>query len=107
MLGTPDNDPSLLVLVEDDFDPADFDFEVINGRWEGKFTNGHISVFGCPSGDWSDLGVTHILSEDQHRLRGKDSWDYQTVFDNWDNPNYVGPEWITPHWPDMDDDIAF
>ena len=107
MLGTPGGRPSLLVTVKDDFDPANFDFNVINGGWEGKFTNGHISVFGCPSGDWYDLGVTHILIEDQDRLRGEDRHDYETVFNNWNNPNYVGPVWKTVKFDDMDDDIAF
>ena len=48
-----------------------------------------------------------ILTEEQDRLRGEDSWDYQTVFNNWENPNYVGPVWAKPHWNDMDDDIPF
>jgi hypothetical protein len=107
MLGTLGN-PSLLVTVEDNFDPSKFEFRVINGAWDGVFTNGHVTVLGIPDGgDYSDLGVTYILTEEQDRLRGESSWDYQTVFNNFDNPTYVGPEWAQPRWADMDDDIAF
>jgi hypothetical protein len=107
MLGTLGN-PSLLVTVEDNFDPSKFEFRVINGAWDGVLTNGHVTVLGIPGGgDYSDLDITHILTEEQDRLRGNSSWDYQTVFDNFNNPAYVGPVWATPHWEDMDDDIAF
>ena len=107
MLGTPGN-PSLLVTVEDDFDPNRFEFRVINGSWNGVFTNGHITVLGIPGGgDFSDLDITHILTEDQNRLRGKTSWDYQTVFNNFDNPAYVGPVWKKVVFDYMDDDIPF
>ena len=106
MLGTPGN-PSLLVTVEDNFDPAKFEFRVINGAWNGVFTNGHMTVLGNPCGSWSSLDVTHILTEDQDRLRGNNSWDYQTVFNNFDNPAYVGPEWEKVVYNDMDDDIPF
>jgi hypothetical protein len=104
MLGTPGH-PSLLVNVEDNFAPALFKFRVINGAWDGVMTNGHVTVLGIPGGgDYSDLGITHILSEDQDRLRG----DYNTVFYNFDNPAYVAPkpkEFAFPvYW---DDDIAF
>lgn len=107
MLGTP-GIPSLLVTVDDDFDPAHFAFTVINGAWEGKFTNGHVTVLGIPGGgDYSDLGITHILTEEQDRLRGENSWDFQTVFNNFDNPAYVGPVWEKVVFDNMDDDIPF
>jgi hypothetical protein len=107
MLGTPGN-PSLLVTVDDDFDPTRFEFSVINGAWDGVFTNGHITVLGIPGGrDYSDLSITYILTEDQNRLRGNSTWDYQTVFNNFDNSAYVGPEFKQVYFGDMDDDIAF
>jgi hypothetical protein len=108
MLGTPGN-PRLLVTVDDNFDPARFEFSVINGAWDGMFTNGHITVLKIPAGgDYSDLDITHILTKDQGRLRGNNTWDYQTVFNNFDNPNYVGPEYKKFAVPaDWDDDIAF
>jgi hypothetical protein len=107
MLGTPGN-PSLLVTVDDNFDPKKFEFTVINGGWEGVFTNGHVTVLGCPDGDdFSDLGITYILTEEQDRLRGADVWDFQTVFNNFDNPNYVGPEFRKVDFDFMDDDIPF
>jgi hypothetical protein len=106
MLGTPGK-PSLLVTVDDDFNPTSFDFSVINGAWAGEFTHGHVTVFMPRGDDWSSLDIPYILTEDQDRLRGNNSWDYQTVFDNWDNPAYVGPVWEKVVYADMDDDIAF
>ena len=103
MLGTPDH-PSLLVELEQEKSPTEFDFWVVNGAWNGTFRNGHITVHDCPSGDYSSLDRVGILSDNQDRLRG----DYQTVFNNFSNPNYVSPrrEKVTlpPEW---DDDIAF
>ena len=105
MLGTPDT-PILLVSVDDDFDPVHFKFRVINGGWDGVCTDGEIRVDN--KYDNESVGPrVKILTEDQDRLRGHNSWDYQTVFENFDNPNYVGPVWKTPQWDDMDDDIAF
>ena len=109
MLGTPGN-PRLLVTVKDDFDPAHFEFRVINGAWDGVFTNGHVTVLGIPGGgDFSDLGITEIICSNQDRLRGNNSWDYQTVFNNFDDPAYVGPEWekVVFEFDNMDDDIPF
>jgi hypothetical protein len=48
MLGS-NGDPSLLVSVDDDYNPSRFKFSVINGAWEGEFIDGHISIFGCPA----------------------------------------------------------
>ena len=68
--------PALLVDVDTNYDPNDFDFYVINGNWDGHHHNGFISVFGCPGGDFTSLEKCQILTDNQHRLRG----DYQTVF---------------------------
>ena len=110
MLGNADGKPELLVAVEDNFDPAKFEFRVVNGGWEGVFTNGHITVLGCPSGVWSDLDITEILTDNQDRLRSDftNFGSYDEVFANFDNPNYVAPEYKKPKYPDYwDDDIAF
>lgn len=102
MLGTEDN-PSLLVLVEQERSPTDFDFWVVNGAWKGIFNNGHVTILGCPSGDFSDLDQTEILSDNQDRLRG----DYQDVFNNFVNPDYVAPPAKVVDFSDLDDDIPF
>lgn len=103
MLGTKDQ-PSLLVELEQEKSPAEFDFWVVNGAWSGTFTNGYITVWDPPTGDFSSLEKIEVLSDNQDRLRG----DYQTVFDNFDNPNYVAPRrekvTLSPEW---DDDIPF
>lgn len=109
MLGT-NNEPSLLVRVADDYNPTNFKFSVINGAWEGEFTNGYITVFGCPGGDFSSLDKVEILTDNQDRLRCNfTDWDsYNEVFANFHNPNYVAPEYKKvlqfDYW---DDDIAF
>jgi len=103
MLGTQDC-PSLLVSVHQEKSPSEFDFWVVNGCWEGTYTNGHITVRDPPSGSWSSLDITEILCNSQDRLRG----DYQEVFNNFDNPNYVAPKsekFVTPS--SWDDDIPF
>ncbi len=102
MLGTMGK-PSLLVTVEQERSPTDFDFWVANGAWDGIFNNGHVTILGCPSGDFSDLNQTEILCDNQNRLRG--SW--QTVFDNFDNPDYVAPAAKVVDFSDLDDDIPF
>ena len=105
MLGKPDQ-PSLLVTVDDNYNPADFAFDVINGAWLGHFTNGHVSVLGgtgyCPP-PWSSLDRIEILTDNQDRLTG----GYQEVFNNWDNPDYVAKKanFVAP--ASWDDDIAF
>ncbi len=101
MLGTIGR-PSLLVLVQQERSPTDFDFWVVNGCWDGIFNNGHVTILGSPSGDFSDLEITEILCSNQDRLRG----GYQTVFDNFDNPDYVAPQPKKVKFDDMDD-IAF
>ena len=79
--------PTLLVGVDTNYDPNDFDFYVINGNWDGPYHNGFISVFECPGGDFTSLEKCQILTDNQHRLRG----DYQTVFREFTNVNYVAP----------------
>jgi len=107
MLGNG-NEPNLLVTVKDDYDPTRFTFSVINGAWDGEFINGNISIFGCPSGDYTSLGNVEIICDNQLRLRSAPYYDYQTVFNNFDNVDYVGPEpakYI--EFDDLDDDIPF
>ena len=102
MLGTTDR-PSLLVDIEQEYSPTHFDFYVINGAWFGTFYNGHVTVWH-PERPWTDLDITEILSNNQDRLRGQ----YQEVFDNFSNINYVAPKpekvVLSSHW---DDDIPF
>ena len=102
MLGTSDR-PSLLVDVQQEKSPTEFDFWVVNGAWQGVFTNGYITVLGSPSGDYSSLEKTEILCDNPDRLRG----DYDTVFDNFHNPDYVAPKREPVVFLDMDDDIPF
>lgn len=110
MLGTPGN-PSLLVTVEDDYESTYFKFTVINGGWEGAFTDGHITVYGAPGGDFSILDTTEILTANQDRLRCGNGFyhddGYEIVFANFHNPDYVAPEHKQVFFDDMDDDIPF
>lgn len=98
--------PSILVDAKDmsSDNMSEFDFWAVNGCWRGRFQNGFITVYGPPGGDFSSLDKTDILTTNQDRLRG----DYETVFANFHNPNYVGPNpkamTIPPEW---DDDIPF
>jgi hypothetical protein len=102
MLGTVER-PSLLVDIEQEKSLSEFDFWVINGAWHGTFTNGHITVWDPPTGSWSKLDIDEILCDNQDRLRG----DYQDVFDNFGNPDYVAPKREPVVFHDMDDDIPF
>jgi hypothetical protein len=102
MLGTVER-PSLLVDIEQEKSSSEFDFWVVNGAWHGTFTNGHITVWDPPTGSWSKLDIDEILCDNQDRLRG----DYQEVFNNFDNPNYVAPKREPVVFHDMDDDIPF
>jgi len=106
MLGTKER-PSLLVNVKQEYSPTHFDFEVINGRWDGTYTDGYVTIWGCPSGDYSSLDKVEILTDNQDRLRCRWTSDYQEVFNNWDNPNYVAPKPEPVVFDDMDDDIPF
>lgn len=100
MLGT-DERPDLLVDVFEFSNRDEFDFEVINGRWNGKYTNGHLTI-DAPSGSWSTVDTVEILCDNQDRLRG----DYNDVFANFDNPNYIAPQ-PKPLPEFWDDDIPF
>ena len=102
MLGTNDQ-PSLLIELEQEMSPTHFDFWVVNGAWQGVFTHGYITVLDCPSGDFSSLEKTEILCDNRDRLRG----DYDTVFANFDNVDYVAPVLKRAVFDDMDDDIPF
>ena len=102
MLGTKDC-PSLLIELEQEMSPTHFDFWVVNGAWRGVFTNGYITILGCPGGDYSSLEKTEILCDNQDRLRG----GYNTVFENFDNIDYVAPKHKQVVFDDMDDDIPF
>lgn len=102
MLGS-DGVPSLLVTVGDFFNRDYFDFRVVNGAWDGVFTNGYITVYG--PGKECISYIDHkleILCDEQDRLRGH----YEDVFANFSNPTWISP-------PDKtvddfyDDDVAF
>jgi hypothetical protein len=101
MLGTRDC-PSLLVFIQQEKSPSEFDFWVINGAWEGTFYNGYVTVHH-PYNPHSSLDKVEILCDNQDRLRG----DYNDVFDNFDNVDYVAPKRESVVFVDMDDDIPF
>lgn len=110
MLGTKDQ-PSLLVNIQQEYSPTNFDFWVVNGAWEGTYTNGYITIHH-PWNPHSSLEKVEILCDNQDRLRSS-GWSggyhsYQEVFDNFDNPDYVSPvpkRFVAP--AGWDDDIAF
>jgi hypothetical protein len=70
-----------------------FNFHVINGAWEGTFHNGNITVHepyephSRHHDPFSSLDKVEILTDNQDRLRG----EYQTVFANFDNVDYIAP----------------
>ena len=102
MLGTKDS-PTLLVNIEQEKSPTEFDFWVVNGAWKGTFTNGHLTIWH-PYEPWTTLNVIEILSDNQDRLRGA----YQDVFANFSNSAYVAPNPKKVERPsDWDDDIPF
>ena len=107
MLGK-DNKPSLLVSVEQEKSPTEFDFWVINGAWRGVFYNGYVSVLGIPDGsDFTSLDKLEILTDNQDRLRHY-AGEWRDVFDNWNDPNYVAPLPKKVEYPaSWDDDIPF
>ena len=95
--------PSLLVSVEKpDIDLNVFDFYVVNGNWNGAYTNGRITIKNCPGGDYSTLEEFDIMCISEERLQGH----YQDVFSNIDNPDYA-PTVLNKYSHDMDDDIPF
>lgn len=102
MLGTS-GIPNLLVEIEQEKSPTEFDFWVVNGAWNGTYNNGRVTVWH-PDNPWSDLGTTEILTDNQDRLRG----DYNDVFWHFADSNYVAPKPEKVALPaDWDDDIPF
>jgi hypothetical protein len=95
-------DPSLLVDIQQEYNATHFDFWVVNGCWEGTFYNGYVTVHH-PWNPHSSLEKVQILTDNQDRLRG----EYQAVFDNFRNPDYVAPKREPVVFYDMDDDIPF
>jgi hypothetical protein len=109
MLGV-DGHPTLLVNVSKFDNQNNFDFDVVNGRWSGKFQNGFITVYGAPSGDFTDHLTHHtILTQNQDRLRSnfRNFDSYNEVFANFQNPDYIAPQYTRVKFDDMDDDIPF
>lgn len=109
MLGNINSGPTLLVTVDDNYDPTNFKFEVINGGWYGTFKNGEVRVNDKYDNEPVAFDV-EILTDNQDRLRCDFTvfGDYNTVFDNFHNPNYVAPEYKKFEAPaNWDDDIAF
>jgi hypothetical protein len=104
--------PSLLVNVHQEHSPTHFEFWVVNGCWEGTFTNGYITVYH-PYEPFTSLDKVEILCDNQDRLRTTGWYSdadkgYQKVFDNFHNPDYVAPKEKKVQLPeDWDDDIAF
>jgi hypothetical protein len=93
--------PSLLVDITKQHSPTRFDFWVVNGAWDGTYTDGYVTVWH-PWNPHTDLDKVEILCDNQDRLRGP----YTTVFENFDNPEYVAPKPkpLPDYW---DDDIPF
>lgn len=108
MLGI-DGDPQLLVSVDDNYNPTNFAFTVINGAWDGTFKDGEIRV--NDKYDNEPVGYSiKILTDNQDRLRYDFTAhdDYTTVFANFHNPNYVAPQYEKFEAPAYrDDDIPF
>lgn len=97
-----ENEPRILVEVENWYDPRVFKFWVVNGAWYGTFDNGKVRV----EGKYGDGPVTYtakILCDDQNRLRG----DYQTVFNNFSKVDYEAPRLKRVDISDLDDDTPF
>ena len=104
MLGI-NNTPEWLVQIDPGYNKEKFKFFVENGCWYGLFQNNHVTIFGCPGGEYSSLEKVEILSDNQDRLRG----DWSSVFENFHNPDYIVPLTNRPmvNFDDMDDDIPF
>ena len=88
MLGA-NNKPILLVEVgiwTKKAPSTNFDFLVVNGEWEGTYTNGYVTARGCPDGSFISLDKVEIISDDQNTLNG----DYNDVFSKFHNENITG-----------------
>ena len=107
MLGDAQDHPSLLVNVKQEYSPTHFDFWVVNGNWDGTYTDGYITVHH-PREPFSLLNKMEILCDNQDRLRSSDWYgEYSDVFANFHNPDYVAPKPAPVVYDDMDDDIPF
>lgn len=93
--------PGLLVQVTNQRAVTDFDFTVINGGWTGAYKGRDIHVFGDEPLVYA--AGYDILTMNQDRLRG----DYQDVFDNFGNPQYVAPGARVTLAHQGDDDLPF
>ena len=80
-----------------------FRFWVVNGAWEGAFTDGVVEVFTPYHKEALLISGVSVLSDNQDRLRG----DYQTVFANFDNTDYVAPKSTFEIPASWEDDIPF
>jgi hypothetical protein len=99
MLGIDDS-PYLLVETDANFNRNHFDFWVVNGAWNGVFRDSRVYI----ERDKEPVDhVVTILTDNQDRLRG----EYQTVFNNFGDENYVAPKPIYTAEDFEDDDIAF
>lgn len=106
--------PQLLVEVDDsdmtEFRLGDtFPIEVVNGFWYGVYNIKEKSLYINFTKD-TVYGV-EILCDDQNRLRSKVG-DYNSVFDNFHDPNYVAPEPYKKRYTELlrdyyDDSIPF
>lgn len=107
MLGTQER-PELLVNVQQEYSPTHFDFWVVNGNWDGTYINGYVTVHH-PWHPFSTLDKVEILCNNQDRLRSSDwNGEYNNVFANFDNPNYVAPKpQPVEYSASWDDDIPF
>ena len=105
MLGTLDQ-PSLLVELEQEHSPTHFEFWVVNGAWAGTYNNGYITIWDCPSGDYSSLDKVEILTDNQDRLRCGIG-EYQEVFNNFSDLDYIAIKRKVVWFDATDDDIPF
>lgn len=76
MLGCSKETPSLLVEVKSSYDPTNFEFLVVNGKWRGRLINNQVYVDG--TNDIFDDKV-FILCSDQNVLSNR--YDYNEVFE--------------------------
>ena len=95
--------PSLLVEVTAAESPTSFMFTVVNGGWKGVYTDGVLTI---PDREKNEPIECEILTRNQDRLRG----EYNDVFNNFHNENYVAKQYDSysdKYYDDLDDDIAF
>jgi len=86
MLGDDEAKPSLLVTVKPGYNPTNFEFWVVNGVWKGKLADGILYTYDHGVLIGSHQSDLKIICDNQDRLRG----DYNDVFANFANVNYVG-----------------